>query len=245
MRNLFRAVALLILILAAEPARAQSYQAIAACPGATAIQPVNSSGAIALVDVNGNLCISGTIATTPGGTQNVNLTQILGAAPSLTNPLWVFPATGATFPVSGTVAATQSGTWTVQPGNTPNTTPWLVTKIPSAAAVAGLTPTTSAALAANTVIKASAGNLYSFEVSANSTLAAAAWWIMIYNATSAPADGAVTPLKCYAMPLGTTAFAAAFPTPVAFSTGITIGVSTTGCFTKTASTNAFISGDAQ
>ena len=33
----------------------------------------------------------------------------------------------ATQPVSGTVAATQSGTWTVQPGNTANTTPWLVT----------------------------------------------------------------------------------------------------------------------
>lgn len=29
--------------------------------------------------------------------------------------------------VSGTVAATQSGTWTVQPGNTANTTPWLAT----------------------------------------------------------------------------------------------------------------------
>jgi hypothetical protein len=34
---------------------------------------------------------------------------------------------GATQPVSGTVAATQSGTWTVQPGNTANTTAWLVT----------------------------------------------------------------------------------------------------------------------
>lgn len=32
-----------------------------------------------------------------------------------------------TFTVSGTVAATQSGTWTVQPGNTANTTPWLTT----------------------------------------------------------------------------------------------------------------------
>lgn len=53
------------------------------------------------------LQITGTITTTPGGTQNVNLTQILGAAPSLTNPLWVFPATGATFPVSGTVTANQ------------------------------------------------------------------------------------------------------------------------------------------
>ena len=34
---------------------------------------------------------------------------------------------GATQPISGTVAATQSGTWTVQPGNTANTTPWLAT----------------------------------------------------------------------------------------------------------------------
>jgi hypothetical protein len=34
---------------------------------------------------------------------------------------------GVTQPVSGTVAATQSGTWTVQPGNTANTTPWLAT----------------------------------------------------------------------------------------------------------------------
>lgn len=234
------------------------------------------------------LTVSGTF--TPSGTQNVNLTQILSAAPSLTNPLWVFPATGATFPVSGTVtanqgtagsawpvtltsttvtgtvavtqstspwvvsnsgtfavqaAATQSGTWTVQPGNTPNTTPWLVTNTPSSAAGAALTPITSAALAANTVIKASAGNLYSFEVSADSTLSGAAWWIMIYNATSAPGDGGVTPLKCYALPSGAISYAAAFPVPVAFSTGITIGVSTTGCFTKTASTHAFISGDAQ
>lgn len=35
-------------------------------------------------------------------------------------------ASGSTQPVSGTVAATQSGTWTVQPGNTANTTAWLV-----------------------------------------------------------------------------------------------------------------------
>ena len=30
--------------------------------------------------------------------------------------------------VSGTVAATQSGVWTVQPGNTANTSPWLITE---------------------------------------------------------------------------------------------------------------------
>lgn len=34
---------------------------------------------------------------------------------------------GNSITVDGTVAATQSGTWTVQPGNTANTTPWLTT----------------------------------------------------------------------------------------------------------------------
>jgi len=108
------------------------------------------------------------------------------------------------------------------------------------------TPITCSALCANLAVKTAAGTLYSFEVSADSTLSGAAWWIMIYNATSAPADGAVTPLKCYAAPSGATSFTGAFASGgISFSTGITIGVSTTGCFNKTASTHALISGDYQ
>lgn len=45
--------------------------------------------------------------------------SIGGAVNAVGNPIFVSPGTGATF------AATQSGTWTVQPGNTANTTPWL------------------------------------------------------------------------------------------------------------------------
>lgn len=64
------------------------------------------------------------------------------------------PVTGTFTPsgtqtVTGTVAATQSGTWTVQPGNTANTTPWLV----QSAGQSFTNITTNA----NTVIKASAG----------------------------------------------------------------------------------------
>lgn len=62
---------------------------------------VSGSGCWFQVDVNGNLKVA--ISGTPSGTQDVNIKQIQGAVPSLTNPLWVFPATGATFPVSGTV----------------------------------------------------------------------------------------------------------------------------------------------
>lgn len=105
------------------------------------------------------------------------------------------------------------------------------------------TAVTSTSLEANHVITGAAGSLYSFEVQADSTLSAAAWWIMVYNATSAPGDGAVTPIKCYQMSAGTLGASYAFPNPIAFSTGITIGVSTTGCLTKTASAHAIISGD--
>ena len=116
---------------------------------------------------------------------------------------------------------------------------------PSSSATFGLSSSSTAALASSQIVKASAGNLYSFEVSADSTLSGAPWWVMIFNATTLPADGAVTPAKCYAMSSGQVSASYAWNVPVQFSTGIVIGVSTTGCFTKTASAHAFISGDAQ
>ena len=104
----------------------------------------------------------------------------------------------------------------------------------------------SAALAANLVVKNAAGNLGSFEVAADSTLSGAAWWVMIYDAATAPADGAVTPAKCYAQTSGTTQMGGTFDAGgVAFTTGIVIGVSTTGCFAKTQSIHAYIAGDYQ
>ena len=48
------------------------------------------------------------------------LVNVSNASIAVTGTFWQ-----ATQPVSGTVAATQSGTWTVQPGNTQNTTAWL------------------------------------------------------------------------------------------------------------------------
>ncbi len=114
------------------------------------------------------------------------------------------------------------------------------------------TPSTSTkvsttALAANLVVRNAAAKLQTFEVQADSTLSAAPWWVMIYDATSAPADGAVTPAKCYSIPMGISQIGGTFNSGgTSFTTGITIGVSTTGCFTKTASTHAaFISGDYQ
>lgn len=108
-----------------------------------------------------------------------------------------------------------------------------------------LVPVPTAALAANSVIKATPGSLWSFQVSADSTLSAAAWWIMIFDASAAPADGVVTPTKCYAIASGSPHFEQTFFIPPNFLSGIVISVGTTGCFTKTASVHAFISGDAR
>ena len=111
------------------------------------------------------------------------------------------------------------------------------------------TPASSTALAGSKVVAAQAKSLFSFEVVLDSTAANAGAYVLIFNSTTDPADGAVTPLKCYYIPANTTGantiggtFAAG---GVAFSTGITIALSSTGCFTKTETTHAlFISGDA-
>lgn len=56
------------------------------------------------------------------------------------NPLFVTGNAGLVTGTGGTFPATQSGTWTVQPGNTANTTAWLVT------GTGGTFPITAAAL---------------------------------------------------------------------------------------------------
>jgi hypothetical protein len=92
----------------------------------------------------GALRIDGSGATQPvsgtfwQATQPVSgtVTSNQGGAPWTVKPdgtAWAMTSTSAnvsvtnTVPISGTIAATQSGTWTVQPGNTANTTAWLVT----------------------------------------------------------------------------------------------------------------------
>lgn len=100
--------------------------------------------------------------------------------------------------------------------------------------------------ASNLAIPASANkSLTGFQVSVDSTLLQAPWWIMIFDAISAPVDGAVTAAKCYGVPSNTPSRSYAFTGFPKFTNGIVIAVSTTGCFDKTGSDHAFISGDIQ
>lgn len=63
------------------------------------------------------------------------------------------PVSLASTTITGTVAATQSGTWTVQPGDTPNTVPWLTTDTPRQVASA-TNPGTCVSVTASTTVLA-------------------------------------------------------------------------------------------
>lgn len=94
--------------------------------------PVSQSGSWSVTVANASLAVtqSGAWSVSLTGTGAVNLSQYGGSAVGASNAVHVQAGTGATWTVTnaGTFAvqAAQSGTWTVQPGNTQNTTPWLV-----------------------------------------------------------------------------------------------------------------------
>lgn len=103
--------------------------------GSASTQPI--SGTVTANAGSGTFAVSAASLPLPSGAATAALQPSLGTAGSASanvitvqgitsmTPLLV-NGSGSTQPVSGTVAATQSGTWTVQPGNTANTTAWKV-----------------------------------------------------------------------------------------------------------------------
>lgn len=116
------------------------------------------------------------------------------------------------------------------------------TPSPSSGSGTGITPTVSGSLEASHVLKASGGNLYS--VYASNLTGGTSGFLLVLNATSAPGDGAVTPLVCVPFSGGVAQAAYINIPPAVFSTGITAVVSSAAtCFTKTTGVlTAFISG---
>lgn len=101
-------------------------------------------------------------------------------------------------------------------------------------------PVSSTLTGSSLVLKASPGNLYKFQV----TTGATAGYVMLFNLTAAPGNGAVTPVKCYVAPANSTVGDSWLPgPPLAFQSGITAGFSTTGCFNNTASSGNYFSGE--
>lgn len=114
-----------------------------------------------------------------------------------------------------------------------------VHNVPTSVAPAAIAPVVTGAVDDDLVLKASPGNLYGLQVLAG----AVPGFVLLIDATAAPADGAVTPKKCWPL-AANAALTLAFSPPLRFGTGIVAVFSTTGPFVKTASATAFMSGEA-
>jgi hypothetical protein len=121
-----------------------------------------------------------------------------------------------------TVAVTQSGTWTVQPGNTANTTPWLTT--PTPATSGGLSIYRSIDLdETEEEVKATAGQLFGWYLY---NAAASARYLKFYNATAANVTvGTTTPVLTIPVAAGAAANVE-FSNGIAFGTAISAAVTT-------------------
>lgn len=116
-----------------------------------------------------------------------------------------------------------------------------VAPAPQSTAGGALAGTASTAVESGRVFKASAGNAYRFAI----TTGATPGFFMAFNATTIPADGAVTPVICRVIAANSTLSMSFESMPVRFSTGVSVAFSSTGCFTKTASATAFLEGYVQ
>lgn len=151
--------------------------------------------------------VTGLAAVT--GTATVFLKAVTGSPLiTLTNPL----PTGAN--VIG--AVTQSGTFTVMPGNTVNTSAWLIEQRTGTTNGSTTSTVNSAATTNATNLKATAGMVY--VISAMNT-SAATKYIRIYNKASAPTVGTDIPIMVLAVP-ATSSKEFGFPMGLKMATGI-------------------------
>jgi hypothetical protein len=162
------------------------------------------------------------------------------------------------------VQAAESGTWTVQPGNTANTTSWLVDAhlwngaalaspdansypivAPAATATANAAASDcnvlSAASTNSTSCKGSAGNLYGYELYNTTTTV---YYLRLYNSSSAPTCSSATGfIRSIPIPPAATAGlvgGAVNPTSLAVNYGTGIGYCLTGGSSSTDNTNAAV-----
>lgn len=200
-------------------------------------------------DTNNPLPVSGSF--TPSGTQDTNLKQVNGATVNVgvgaagTGTQRVTTSTDSTI---GTVTTVTSATVIQPTAANLNAT---VVGTGTFAVQATVTPSPSSTVAiahgqstatesGHAAICATACNLYSLTATNLSTTTVL--MLMIFNSTTVPGDGAVTPDQC--LPVspgpGATGVSSAGGPPTRYSTGLSVALSSgASCTTKTASVNGF------
>lgn len=120
--------------------------------------------------------------------------------------------------------------------------------VPSASTASGIAPVVCGSAVSSCVLKSSAGNLYSVYAECS-----AACWLQVFNAVSAPSNGATTAgiasgnmTEC--IPIiagGAGSISSNGMPPSIYTVGITATISSTTCATLTLATTGFINGKVQ
>lgn len=163
-----------------------------------------------------------------------NLSQMGGVAIALNTGVRAAGVQRVTICTDDVVPASQSGTWTVLPGNTPNTTPWLVTPAPATSGGPTVARVKAAGSTNATSVKASAGQVYGWYLYNNT---ASAKFFKLYNKASSPTVGSDTPLFTVGIPAngGTNI---EFGMGVPFGTGVAYAITTGIADSDTGATTA-------
>lgn len=138
--------------------------------------------------------------------------------------------------------------WDRARGDATTTGAHVIVPYPTATAAGGLAPVVAGSAASSVVAKAGAGNLYSAYATCT-----AACWLMAFNATSLPANGATTAgvasgnlQDCVPIASGGLgSISVGGGPPEVFTVGITLAISSTACATLTAATTGFIHASAK
>lgn len=184
-----------------------------------ATQPVSIAAAVPVTDNSGSLTVDAPVGTPVF----VRLSDGTSAISTLPVSLASVPSHAVTNAGTFAVQAAQSGTWTVQPGNTQNTTPWIVNARPATTGGLTMHTLTSAATTNATVVKASAGQVYDVEVYNTN---ASPRWLKFYNLAVSPTVGSSTIVRKVMIP-GNTAgggVTRTIPMGLAFSIGIAYAI---------------------
>jgi len=164
----------------------------------------------------------------------INLAQVGGASVALGQTTMSASIPVAIASNQGAVPASQSGTWTVQPGNTANTTPWLTTQTPGTTGGLSISRTLSAASTNSTNAKGSAGQVYGWYIVNTS---AALKYVKLYNKATAPTCGTDTPVITLAIPAASATGIAGAGSNVDFSGGIAFSTGIGYCITGAVADN--------
>lgn len=181
-----------------------------------AIEPIVSVGQASAANLN---------ATVTATNLSSNISQINAVTPLMGNGVTGTGSQRVTIASDNTaftVNAAQSGTWTVQPGNTANSTAWLTSPRPATAGGLTMSEVVSAATTNATSVKGSAGQLYGWYITNTN---AAIRYVKFYNKATAPTVGTDTVVLSLGIPGGGAANVFT-DMGIAFSTGIAMSMVT-------------------